>query len=127
MKKGVIVAATALMMASGLAMAATAEQMPAQQTTPAAAQVPVNAQELHHFAAAVKQIQPIDMKAHAVIENKKMSESSKKMKLAGYDKQITTVLAHHHLTPVKYETLLKKAETDPAFAKRTESALQQLG
>ncbi|WP_308388779.1 DUF4168 domain-containing protein [Acidithiobacillus sp. AMEEHan] len=133
MKKEIIVgvlSSATLICGSTWALAST--EMPAQ-TTPAEPMVQspvklhVDQQELHHFAAAVKEIQPIDMQAHTVISSKSMSEKEKHQKLEGYDKQITAILAQHQLTPTKYEALLKKAETDPAFAKRTEAALHGLG
>ncbi|MDD3761564.1 MAG: DUF4168 domain-containing protein [Acidithiobacillus sp.] len=126
---GVLSSAT-LIFGSALALASTAmpaQTRPDQPMSPSPARLHVDQQELHHFAAAVKEIQPIDMQAHTVISNKSMSEKEKHQKLEGYDKQITAILAQHHLTPRKYEALLKKAETDPAFAKRTESALHGLG
>ncbi|MGE0049849.1 MAG: DUF4168 domain-containing protein [Acidithiobacillus sp.] len=133
MKKGIILgvlSSATLIFGSTLALASTAmpaQTRPDQPMSPSPAKLHVDQQELHHFAAAVKEIQPIDMQAHTVISNKSMSEKEKHQKLEGYDKQITAILAQHHLTPRKYEALLKKAETDPAFAKRTESALHGLG
>ncbi|WP_291511841.1 DUF4168 domain-containing protein [Acidithiobacillus sp.] len=86
----------------------------------------VSHRKLHDFAAAIKDIQPIDQKAHKVLTDKSLSENARKAKLTSYDQEIVTILHRHHLSPVDYETLLRKAQTDPNFAKRTEAALRSM-
>lgn len=86
----------------------------------------VGHQKLQNFAAAIKDIQPIDQKAHRVLADKSLSDGARKAKLTGYDKEIVTILHRHHLSPVDYEMLLRKAQTDPNFAKRTEAALRAM-
>jgi len=86
----------------------------------------VSRQKLENFAAAIKAIQPIDQRARQVLSDKSLSDSARKAKLTSYDKKIVTILQRHHLSPVDYETLLRKAQTDPSFAKRTEAALRSM-
>ena len=128
MKNKIILGAIApAMLALGSSVALADTAMPAPPVPQHSAKMPVDQQELHHFAAAVKEIQPIDVQAHRVIASTSMSKKEKHQKLEGYNKQIAADLAQHHLTPERYEMLLQKAENDPSFAKRTESALHKMG
>ncbi|WP_353850891.1 DUF4168 domain-containing protein [Acidithiobacillus sp.] len=47
--------------------------------------------------------------------------------VAKYGTKIRHVLVQNHLTPVRYEMLLKKAQTDPMFAQRTETVMKSMG
>ncbi|MFA7496934.1 MAG: DUF4168 domain-containing protein [Acidithiobacillus sp.] len=86
----------------------------------------VGASELHHFAAAIVAIHPIDEKAHQQLESKKLTMNERHHLLAHYGRKVIHILSHHHLTPVRYETLLTKAQTDPAFAQRTASVIKKM-
>ena len=97
--------------------------MPAQPT-----QGPhVGHKELHHFASAIVAIRPIDKKVRQAMSTKKMTVAQHHQMLVKYGTQIKHVLVQNHLTPVKYEMLLKKAQTDPAFAQRTEAVMKTMG
>ncbi len=95
--------------------------------TAGVAGLPVGHQELRHFAAALKSIQPINVKAEKMLENKTLSTRKKHDRLVQYGVQVKTILTKNHLTPAKYETLLKKAQTDPHFVARTEKAMHKSG
>ena len=98
----------------------TAPMMPAQGPH-------VGHQELHHFASAIVAIRPIDKKVRQAMSTKKMTVAQHHQMLVKYGTQIKHVLVQNHLTPVKYEMLLKKAQTDPAFAQRTEAVMKTMG
>lgn len=101
----------------------TAPMMPAQP-----AQGPhVGHKELHRFASAVVAIRPIDKKVHQEMSTRKMTVAQRHQMLVKYGTQIKHILVQNHLTPVKYEMLLKKAQTDPAFAQRTEAVMKTMG
>lgn len=118
MKKVPYIAAVTMLLLSGTGMALA-------NTNAVVSGVPgkVNHQEMQNFTKSIKKIEPIDAKAHAVLTNDSLDSAAKHQKLAVYNKQIKDVLADNHLTPERYEMLLHKAETDKAFAQRTEKAL----
>ncbi|MEY2343369.1 hypothetical protein AB4090_14935, partial [Acidithiobacillus sp. IBUN Pt1247-S3] len=64
---------------------ANADTIKQPETAPKVSSMPVSHSELRHFAAAIKQIQPIDMKAHQVIANNKLNATEKHQKLQSYD------------------------------------------
>jgi hypothetical protein len=102
---------------------AAAPMMPVQPT-----QNPhVGPTELRHFASAIVAIQPIDKKVHQEMSTKKLTMTQHRRLLAKYGKKIRRVLVQNHLTPVRYEMLLKKAQTDPMFARRTEAVMKSMG
>ncbi|MEL5849382.1 MAG: DUF4168 domain-containing protein [Candidatus Igneacidithiobacillus chanchocoensis] len=122
MKKIPYIAAVTMLLVLGTGMALA-------NTSAVVSGVPgkVNHQEMQNFAKSIKKIEPIDAKAHAVLTNDSLDSTAKYQKLAVYNKQIKDVLADNHLTPERYEMLLRKAETNKSFAQRTEKALHATG
>lgn len=102
---------------------AAAPMMPVQP----AQSLHVGPTELHHFASAIVAIRPIDKKVHQEMSTKKMTMTQHRRLLAKYGTKIRHVLVQNHLTPVRYEMLLKKAQTDPMFAQRTETVMKSIG
>lgn len=86
----------------------------------------VDSTELHHFAASILAIRPIDKEAHQKLDSKNLTITERHQLLAQYGKKVIHVLSHHHLTPVRYERLLTKAQTDPTFAQRTAVVLKTM-
>ncbi|WP_348550209.1 DUF4168 domain-containing protein [Acidithiobacillus sp.] len=82
------------------------------------AKQPVSHQELVRFVSVIKEIQPIDIKAHELAKNSKLNDQEKRYKLAQYEGQIKGVVLHNHLTPVRYASLIRKTQIDPRFAAR---------
>jgi hypothetical protein len=105
----------------GSQSAASVPTMPTQSPK----NMPVSHEELKHFAAALVDIHPLDEKAHAKMMAAKKDPAAQHQVMVHYSKKIEKVLEQHHLTPTRYEMLLTKAQTDPAFAKRTESAIKK--
>ena len=83
--------------------------------------------ELHHFAAAIISVQPINREVHRDLATQKMTQTQHQQLIKTYTQKVKTVLAKNHLSPVAYETLIKKAQTDPAFAQRVETAIKAHG
>ncbi len=82
--------------------------------------------ELRHFASVIVAIRPIDKKVHQEISTKKITAAQHHQMIVKYGTKIKQILVQNHLTPVKYEMLLKKAQTDPAFAQRTETVIKTM-
>ncbi len=101
---------------------APALMMPAQPTQG----LHVGSAELRQFASVIVAIRPIDKKVHQEITTKKITAAQHHQMLVKYGTKIKQILVQNHLTPVKYEMLLRKAQTDPAFAQRTETAIKAM-
>lgn len=80
--------------------------------------------ELHHFAAAIIAVRPINQKVRRDLATQKLTQTQHQQLIQTYTQKVKTVLTKNHLSPVAYETLMKKAQTNPAFAQRVETVIK---
>ncbi|WCE92660.1 DUF4168 domain-containing protein [Acidithiobacillus ferriphilus] len=83
--------------------------------------------ELHHFAAAIIAVRPINQKIRRDLATQKLTQTQHQQLIQAYTRKVKTVLTKNHLSPVAYETLMKKAQTNPAFAQRVETVIKAHG
>ncbi|MHB1321041.1 MAG: DUF4168 domain-containing protein [Acidithiobacillus ferrivorans] len=84
----------------------------------------VGSGELHHFAAAIMAVRPINQKVRRDLATQKLTPTQHQQLIQTYTQKVKTVLTKNHLSPVAYETLMKKAQTNPAFAQRVETVIK---
>ncbi|MHB8237101.1 MAG: DUF4168 domain-containing protein [Acidithiobacillus ferrivorans] len=84
----------------------------------------VGSGELHHFAAAIMAVRPINQKVRRDLATQKLTQTQHQQLIQTYTQKVKTVLMKNHLSPVAYETLMKKAQTNPAFAQRVETVIK---
>ena len=84
----------------------------------------VGPRELHHFAAATIAVRPINQKVRRDLATQKLTQTQHQQLIQAYTQKVKKVLTKNHLSPVAYETLMKKAQTNPAFAQRVETVIK---
>ncbi len=117
----ITVMAAALALSSGLAIASPISSNPPAVLTKNSH---VSHKELVHFARTIRELQPINLQAHKIEMDKNISNTMKEKEMSMYGKKAVSVIKKNHLSPVAYETLVHKAETDPNFAKRAEKVIR---
>ncbi len=80
--------------------------------------------QIKSFANAVKQIKPLNEQAHAEISQKGISATKQETVKKSYVEKVNSILASNHLSSEQYASMLKQTQTDPAFAKQVEAAMQ---
>jgi len=131
MNKGAIsvIVLASMMAGSSIAMAASMDSNANQgrpTSVPSSAYTHlghVDHKEFTRFVDSLKAIQPIGMQVEKIEKDSKMTATEREMYLKSDQSKMIHVLHSNHLQPVAYEQLIHKAETDKAFAKRTEKAL----
>lgn len=109
MGSGVAVAADAAVVSPGLLKVAMVQQSPAQ---------------IKSFANAVRQIRPLNDQVHAEVTQKGLSATKKEEIKKSYMQKVDGILSANHLSAEQYSSMLKQTQTDPAFAKQVEAAMQ---
>ncbi|MEY2343371.1 hypothetical protein AB4090_14945, partial [Acidithiobacillus sp. IBUN Pt1247-S3] len=71
------------------------------------AERPVSHEELARFVSVIKEVNPIDIKAHALGNDNQLSGTEKRRALTRYEGEIKSVVLQNNLTPLQYAALLR--------------------
>ena len=83
-----------------------------------------NPTQIKNFAVAVGQIKQLNEQVHTALSQKGLTAAKRENLKQSYMTKVDGVLASNHLTAEQYSSMLKKTQTDPAFAKQVEAAMQ---